>query len=278
MNVVAFTMLIGFGLACVVGDSVAQAEGQPEVDLELILAVDVSRSIDGDEHRLQREGYVAAFRHPNLLRAIRSGPIGRIAVVYFEWARKRHQSVAVPWTIVGDAGDANAFADALASQPILPEAGTSISASLMFDERIFAVSGTRGLRRAIDISGDGANNDGPAVEPVRQRLMASGVTINGLPIDLALDGAGDVTDYYERHVVGGHQAEEPSASWIGSSISFAISTPLPISQESARTRAAFAIPATSSRSRKSGAASFPAPTGNSFTLLMELDHPLFNRI
>ncbi|MEX0696697.1 MAG: DUF1194 domain-containing protein, partial [Dongiaceae bacterium] len=108
MNVVAFTMLIGLGLACAVGDSAARAEDQPEVDLELILAVDVSRSIDGDEHRLQREGYVAAFRHPDLLHAIRSGPIGRIAVVYFEWAGKRDQSVAVPWTIVGDANDANA--------------------------------------------------------------------------------------------------------------------------------------------------------------------------
>jgi hypothetical protein len=197
-------MMIGFAwIAC---DSTASAQGQLEVDLELILAVDVSRSMDGDEHRLQRDGYVAAFRHPDLLQAIKSGAFGRIAVVYFEWAGSRHQSVAVPWTIVGNGAEAEAFADALASQPILPEAGTSISASLLFAERIFAVSGTRGQRRAIDISGDGANNDGPPVEPVRQRLIAKGVTINGLPIELALGGAGDLTDYYERHVVGGPRA------------------------------------------------------------------------
>ena len=186
--------------------SAASAGDLLDVDLELVLAVDVSRSIGVDEHQLQRDGYVAAFRHPDLLQAIKSGPFGRIAVVYFEWAGKRHQSVAVPWTIVGDASDANAFADALASQPILPEAGTSISASLVFAERIFAVSGTQSQRRAIDISGDGANNDGPPVEPVRQRLIAKGVTINGLPIDLAIGGVGDLTDYYERHIVGGPRA------------------------------------------------------------------------
>ena len=196
-------MLAGVVLASIAGGIAKGTDDLVEVDLELILAVDVSRSIDGDEHRLQREGYVAAFRHPDLLRAIRSGPIGRIAVVYFEWAGKRHQSVAVPWTVLGDGNDAEAFADALAAQPILPEAGTSISASLMFAERIFDVSGARGLRRAIDISGDGVNNDGPALAEVRQRLIANGITINGLPIDLGPEGVGDLTDYFECCIVGG---------------------------------------------------------------------------
>ena len=117
-------------------------------------------------------------------KAIKSGPSGRIAVVYYEWAGSRHQSVAVPWTIVGSVEDANAFANALSAQPILPEAGTSISASLVFAERLFPVSGARGLRRAIDISGDGPNNDGPPVAPVRSRIVAKGITINGLPIEL----------------------------------------------------------------------------------------------
>jgi hypothetical protein len=196
-------MLAGVVLASIAGGIAKGTDDLVEVDLELILAVDVSRSIDGDEHRLQREGYVAAFRHPDLLRAIRSGPIGRIAVVYFEWAGKRHQSVAVPWTILGDGNDVEAFADALAAQPILPEAGTSISASLMFAERIFDVSGARGLRRAIDISGDGVNNDGPALEPVRQRLIANGITINGLPIALGPEGVDDLAGYYERCIIGG---------------------------------------------------------------------------
>ena len=183
--------------------SAASAGDLVDVDLELILAVDVSRSIGVDEHQLQRDGYVAAFRHPDLLQAIKSGPFGRIAVVYFEWAGSRHQSVAVPWTIIGNGAEAEAFADALAAQPILPEAGTSISASLMFAERIFAVSGTRGQRRAIDISGDGANNDGPPLRPVRQRIIAAGISINGLPIGPGDDGRDDPTDFYEHCVVGG---------------------------------------------------------------------------
>ena len=203
VRTLATVMLAGVVLASIAGGIAKGTDDLVEVDLELILAVDVSRSIDGDEHRLQREGYVAAFRHPDLLRAIRSGPIGRIAVVYFEWAGKRHQSVVVPWTVLGDGNDAEAFADALAAQPILPEAGTSISASLMFAERIFDVSGARGLRRAIDISGDGANNDGPALEPVRQRLITNGITINGLPIALGPEGVDDLAGYYERCIIGG---------------------------------------------------------------------------
>lgn len=193
-------VLAGLCIACVTANPAAMAEPL-EVDLELILAVDVSRSIDYDEHILQRQGYIAAFRHHDLMRAIESGPFGRIAVVYYEWAGPAHQSVAVPWSVIDDRPDAEAFADKLAAQPILPEAGTSISASLAFAERLFPVSGVHGLRRAIDISGDGANNDGPPVASVRSRLIAQGVTINGLPIER--DGRTEVTDYYEQSVIGG---------------------------------------------------------------------------
>ena len=192
---------IVFGLCLT---SSANAADVLDVDLELVLAVDVSRSMDTDENQLQREGYVAAFRHPELLQAIKSGPSGRIAVVYYEWAGQRHQSVAVPWTIVSSVEDANTFANALGAQPILPEAGTSISASLAFAEQLFPASGAHGLRRAIDISGDGPNNDGPPVGPVRSRLIAEGITINGLPIEVS--GRSEVTDYYERSVIGGPSA------------------------------------------------------------------------
>ena len=171
------------------------------VDLALVLAVDVSSSIDRVEQRVEREGYVDAFRDPEILRAIRSGPLGRIAVIYFEWAGSLHQSVAVPWTIIESGADAEAFASSLAGQPILPEAGTSISASLAFAARLFPVSGTRPLRRAIDISGDGVNNDGPPVAFPRNALIAEGVTINGLPIELG--GRSDISDYYKRSVIGG---------------------------------------------------------------------------
>ena len=187
-------------------DTAAAVDALVEVDLELVLAIDVSRSIDHNEHILQRQGCVAAFRHPDIVRAIESGPFGRIAVVYYEWAGPAHQSVAVPWTVIDDQVGAEAFADKLAAQPILPEAGTSISASLVFAERLFPVSGAHGLRRAIDISGDGPNNDGPAVELVRQRLIAAGVAINGLPIELGIIGPGDVSDYYEHCIIGGPRA------------------------------------------------------------------------
>jgi hypothetical protein len=191
-------------LACAVGathDTAAAARALIEVDLELVLAVDVSRSVDLEEHQVQRAGYIAAFRHPDIVQAIESGRFGRIAVIYFEWAGPHHQSVAVPWTIVGDRADAMAFADRLAAQPILPEAGTSISASLTFAEQLFPVSGAQGLRRVIDVSGDGANNDGPPLSHVRLRLIAEGITINGLAIELG--GPGEIADYFETNVIGG---------------------------------------------------------------------------
>jgi hypothetical protein len=182
----------------------AEVEPNLPVDLALVLAVDVSRSIDPQEQDVQRQGYVAAFRDADILRAIKSGPNGRIAVVYFEWAGSRHQSVAVSWTTIENRADAEAFADNLSAQPILPEAGTSISASLAFAGRLFPVSGTQPLRRTIDISGDGTNNDGPPVEPVRNGLVAEGVTINGLAIDLS--GRSELSDYYKRSVIGGPNA------------------------------------------------------------------------
>jgi Protein of unknown function (DUF1194) len=178
-----------------------QAAENREVDVELILAVDVSRSMDADELRLQREGYVTAFHDPGVVDAIRSGAIGKIAVMYFEWAGSPYQSVAVPWTVIGDREDADAFANELAARPILTEAGTSIRGCLHFAEQLFVVSGTIGLRRTIDVSGDGVNNDGSPLATVRDRLIAEGITINGLPIELG--GRSEVTDYYEQSVVGG---------------------------------------------------------------------------
>ena len=193
-------VLAGFCVACSTASATAKAEPLIEVDVELILAVDVSRSMDADELRLQREGYVAAFHDLGVVDAIRSGALGKIAVMYFEWAGP-YQSVAVPWTVIGDRKDADTFADKLAAQPILPEAGTSISGCLYFAELLFAVSGTLSWRRVIDVSGDGANNYGPPLAPVRDRLIAEGVTINGLPIEVG--GPSEVTDYYQQSVIGG---------------------------------------------------------------------------
>lgn len=184
----------------------AQEEG---VDLELVLAVDVSRSMDFEEQELQRNGYAAAFRHPEVLAAIDSGPLGRIAVTYVEWAGSDIQIVRVPWTILATPDDAFAFADKIAAAEVLRERATSISASLEFAAGLFAGSGVVGLRRVIDVSGDGPNNMGLPVARVRDEVVEAGITINGLPIMLRPGGgfgAFNIVEldiYYEDCVIGG---------------------------------------------------------------------------
>lgn len=185
----------------------APALAQTPVDLELVLAVDVSLSMDLDEQRLQRDGYVAAFRDPEVQKAITSGPHGRIAVTYMEWAGPPSQQVVIPWTTVDGAEAANALADRLELTPISRARMTSISAALQFSGRLFATSGAKGIRRVIDVSGDGPNNAGDPVVPVRDRLVADGIVINGLPVMLKLAaGFFDLAEldlYYADCVIGG---------------------------------------------------------------------------
>ena len=193
--------------ACLWMGSGAGAHGSGEVDLELVLAVDVSRSMDLREQELQREGYVNAFRHPEVISAIGSGMLGRIAVTYIEWAGPGSQKIVVPWMVIDGDESANAFADRLDTQ-ISRLRGTSISGALRFASTLFGGNGIEGMRRVIDISGDGPNNMGPAVVPVRDAVLADGVTINGLPIMLnaANDGFYSIRDldiYYEDCVIGG---------------------------------------------------------------------------
>jgi len=175
------------------------------VDLELVLAVDVSGSMDEDEHQLQRQGYVQAFRHPGVIQVIASGFHGRIAVTYFEWAGPGGQSITAPWTEIHDAKSANAFADVLASQPIAFIRGTSISGGLLFGAGLFDDNGFMAPRRVIDVSGDGANNMGLPVEEARDRVVAQGITINGLPLMLKhyRTGGADLDQYFKDCVIGG---------------------------------------------------------------------------
>jgi hypothetical protein len=193
----------------------ASAEpGMHGVDLELILAVDVSSSMSPSEQQVQRDGYVNAFRHPDLARAILSGVRGMVAVSYLEWAGPDYQRVVLPWTIVGSYADARRFADALAVEPIGAHPGTSISGALLSAADLLAQSRTAGARRVIDISGDGPNNAGLPVAPIRDRLTISGVTINGLPLSLPHGrsngfqsfGAHYLNLYYEHCVIGGPDA------------------------------------------------------------------------
>ena len=145
------------------------------VDLKLVLAVDISLSMDKDEQHLQRQGYVAAFRDPAILSAIKSGPNGSIAVTYVEWAGNSSQSVVVPWHVIKSSEDAHAFAGALAAGPIASDLFTSISAAVLMSSQLMATSPVRGLRRVIDISGDGPNNSGVPVETAPVPVLATGL-------------------------------------------------------------------------------------------------------
>jgi hypothetical protein len=182
------------------------ALAQTEVDLELVLAVDVSGSMDTDEQEVQRKGYVAAFRHPEVISAIRSGPLGRIAVTYVEWAGPQNQATVIPWTLIDSQEAAQAFATVLSASARGRYMWTSISAGLLYAAATFNNNEFTGARQIIDISGDGPNNRGLPVEPVRTGVAASGITINGLPLLVKRFGRGYIPNldvYYEDCVIGG---------------------------------------------------------------------------
>jgi hypothetical protein len=178
-----------------------------EVDLALVIAVDISYSMDPDEQDLQRAGFVEAFRSPVVHQAIRNGALGRIAVTYGEWAANWEQKVIVPWTVIEDPESAMAFAGRLAAQPTRRGPRTSVSGAIDFGVRLHSESGLTPTRRVIDISGDGANNQGRSVTAARDEAVAQGVTINGLPIMLKRPSSyWDVVDldvYYRECVIGG---------------------------------------------------------------------------
>jgi hypothetical protein len=179
-----------------------------DVDVELILAVDVSYSMDPDEQALQREGYVSALTSPEFLTALKAGIHGRIAVTYFEWANANDQKILLPWRLIDDPATARAVAEEIGRAPYRRAYRTSIAGALLFGARLFESSGHRGIRRVIDVSGDGTNNEGPLVVPTRDAVVANGITINGLPIMLKKPQPGsiDIEDldiYYEDCVIGG---------------------------------------------------------------------------
>ncbi len=155
---------------------------QVSVDLELVLAVDVSGSVDEVEGKLQRMGYVNAFRSPSILRAIQSGRHKSIAVTYMEWAGFDTQRVVVGWKQIHDEASAEEFASLLSREPIGVGPYTSISGAIEFALPMFENNGFTSERRVIDISGDGPNNSGDYVTNARERAIRTGVTINGLPI------------------------------------------------------------------------------------------------
>ncbi len=179
------------------------------VDLELVLAADISSSMDLEEAALQRQGFVRAFRHRDVIDAIQRGQRGRIAVTYVEWAGDHYQRTGVDWAEVADARSAAAFAEAVERSSVEILEWTSISAAIAFGAQSFEGNGFRGERRIIDISGDGPNNRGIYVLRARDQALRDGIVITGLPIindRLGPDGYPPMPDldlYYEDCVIGG---------------------------------------------------------------------------
>ena len=178
------------------------------VDLQLVLAVDVSRSIDEVEAELQRRGYVEALTNDRVIDAILSGEHRRIALCYTEWAGTHYQAVVIDWSVIDSAAGARRFAEKLAEAPRQSQSWTAVGAALVHAGQRFDASGFTSKRRVIDVSGDGRTNDGPPAEIVRDKLVAMGIIINGLPVMMNRTNFGRPPDltldkYYEENVIGG---------------------------------------------------------------------------
>lgn len=202
-----FAILLGF----LVFSKAAYTAPIP-VDLELVLAVDVSGSMDREESALQRTGYVSAFRHPSIIGAVKHGSLGRIAVTYLEWGAYGNTHLVVDWMLIKDKASAENFAALLEKTARLVAQRTSISGAMDSAATMFAENNFEGRRRVIDISGDGANNSGDLVNLARDRTVAKGITINGLPIlnnresRMGYRQIAGLDLYYRNCVIGGPRA------------------------------------------------------------------------
>lgn len=196
-------MIISLSSTTALPAVVAQGKGG-EVDVELVLAVDTSRSMDYEEVRVQREGYVEALKHKEFIDAVRTGLTGRIAISYFEWAGEVVPGSVIDWQIIENQQDAIAFADKLEARPINTQRRTSISAAIAQGATMIVANSYRGMRQVIDVSGDGPNNSGNPVVPARDKAVEAGIVINGLALMLRPSGApGGLDKYYGDCVIGG---------------------------------------------------------------------------
>src|ERR1700724_1945434 len=187
----------------------AQAkDDKASVDVELILAVDVSYSMDMDALAIQREGYAQAGVSTQFLQSLKSLPNGKIAITYFEWAASSGQKIIIPWRLIDGPETADAVANEIMKTPIRRASRTSISGAINFAMPLFDANPYRGLRRVIDISGDGPNNNGLPVLGARDIALSQGITINGLPImvkepSYSTMDIDNLDFYYEDCVIGG---------------------------------------------------------------------------
>lgn len=198
-----FAMLLSLTSAPAI-ETAAMAVPGDEVDVALILAVDVSRSMDTEELEIQRSGYVAALQHPDFIDAVRTGLLGRVAISYYEWSGMVDSDTLIDWQIIETADDAKSLAAKVQAAPMGRYHGTSISGALAFGQNFFEQSEIRAMRRVIDVSGDGPNNRGEPVVPARDAALRAGIVINGLAIMLRPSAtAVSLDSYYQDCVVGG---------------------------------------------------------------------------
>jgi hypothetical protein len=200
------TLLTAAGAATF--QSLRPAHADDAVDVALVLAVDVSRSIDADEARLQREGYRTAVADPVVVAAIRGGMVGSIAIAYVEWAGIEYQRTVIPWRRIATQAEAEAWAVELVIAPRQSLSWTSISGAIRHARQLLAECPWEATRRVIDVSGDGVNNSGPPADQQRDAAVAEGITINGLPIINDRPTFGrlppvPLDDYYRENVIGG---------------------------------------------------------------------------
>jgi hypothetical protein len=180
-----------------------------EVDVALVLAVDISFSMDLEELAVQRAGYVEALRSPEVHKAIEGGATGRIAITFFEWAGSHIQHHLIPWSVIDSPASANRLADELEKQPTRRGQRTSVAGAIDTGARLLDEAPLRALRKVIDISGDGPNNMGRPVTQARDEALDKGITINGLPVIMKRPGYLDIDQldlYYEDCVIGGRNA------------------------------------------------------------------------
>jgi uncharacterized protein DUF1194 len=190
------------------GHQLVDKDVLPSVDVELVIAVDVSYSMDIDKLVVQREGYAQAVVSKEFLQALKTGPKKRLAVTYFEWSASGDQKIIVPWRLIDGPESADAVAAEIMQTPVRRGSRTSISGAIRFAVPLFDENRYRGLRRVIDISGDGANNEGAPITEARDAALEKGITINGLPImvkgtTVSMMDIDDLDIYYEDCVIGG---------------------------------------------------------------------------
>jgi hypothetical protein len=202
--------LVGGDVASVAAPNarIAQKPAEAQVDVELVLAVDVSYSMDLEELAIQREGYAEAIVSSEFLNALKTGPHGRVAVTYFEWAAAHDQKVIIPWRVIEGPESADAVAAEIMKTPLRRASRTSVSGAINFGVQVLSESPYKGLRRVLDISGDGPNNNGEPVLIARDAALAKGITINGLPVMVkqASYATMDIEKldlYFEDCVIGG---------------------------------------------------------------------------